>query len=231
MLRRTGLVIAPAILVAALFGTGIAGEGIEKNMVCSEKPFANTISLKFTWIKLQGGNSFFFREADIYNVWEKRIGFGIDTAIGSGDFFDVRPYATFSFGRAPVTLIAGYDAVSTGARFVEYGGFYPRKIGPVNIVAGLVNFSAVSPEARDYLDGVVSITTPLSETHSAGVDLEETHRWDGKADNLFAGPVLHSRIGAFILTTRFQLERHLSPGPGKDNYIAFVGLRIPFNAF
>jgi hypothetical protein len=230
MLRITSLVLAPAILLTALFGTAAAGETLDKTKVCSNKPFANTINLKLTWIKIQGGNSFLFREADIYNVWENRIGFGIDTVIGSGNFFEVRPYATFTNGKVPLTLIVGYDADSTGGRYIEYGAFYPHNIGPLNVSAGLVNFSAVSPEARDYLDGSLSVTTFFNTTDSAGIDLEETHRWDGKADTLFAGPVLHSRIGPYILTTRFQLERRLSPLSGRDGYIAFVGLRIPFIA-
>jgi hypothetical protein len=229
MLRITSLFIVQAILLTALFNTSVAVEVPDQQRVCCEKPFDNTINLKHTWIKIEG-STFFVSEADIFTVWKKRIGFGIDTAIGSGNFYDVRPYATFSYGRVPLTWIVGFDAVGNGGRYVEYGVFYPQKIGKMNAVAGIVNFNAVSSEARDYLDGLVSVTTPLGMNYSAGVDLEVTHRWNGKADTLFAGPVLNSKIGTSVLRTRFQIERHWSPGSRIDGYIAFISLRIPFNA-
>lgn len=229
--RTSSLMIAPAILLMFLFRTAAYGEAPEKNVVCRDKPFANTINVKFTWVKVEGGNTFLFREADIYNVWEKRIGFGVDSVVGSGNFFEVRPYATFSNGRDPLTLIVGYDADSTGARFAEYGVLSQQNIGPLTVFPALVNFSAVSRGGGDYLEGSVIAITRLSTNHSAGVDLEEIHHWDGKADNLFAGPILISKISALSLTTRLQVERHLSSGSRGDNYIAFIGLRIPFDAF
>ena len=61
MIRSTSLAIAAAILLLALFATTVAGEGIEKGLVCNQQPIANTINLKFTWIKVQGGNLFFFQ--------------------------------------------------------------------------------------------------------------------------------------------------------------------------
>jgi hypothetical protein len=231
MLRIAGLVIALVLTLTFFSGTTAVCQVLAKNLACSEKPFDNTIYLKLTWYEVPGGGSLFVREADIYNVWERRFGFGIDSAIGSGDFFDVKPYVTFSNGTMPLTFIVGYDAASNGARYLEYGAFSPKKIGSLTAFAGLVNFSAVSPEARDYLDGVVSVAMPLNATYSAGLDLEVTHRWDGRGDSLLAGPALSAKIGALVLKTKFQVERHWPPGPGSDTYITFVGLRIPSNAF
>ena len=230
MLRKTSLVISLAILLTFLIKTSAAVEVPEQKRVCCEKPFDNSINLKHTWVKIEGDGTFFVSEVDIYTIWEKRIGIGIDTAVGSGHFYDVRPYATFSYGRVPLTWIVGFDVAGNGGRYAEYGAFYPLKIGPMNAVAGIVNFSALSTNASDYLDGLISMTVPLGTHYSAGVDLEETHRWNGKADTLFAGPVLNSRIGTLILRTRFQIERQWSPGSRIDGYITFISLRIPFNA-
>lgn len=223
------LVIAGVLAALVFFRAPAYGEDLEKSKFCDQKTFANSINLKFIWIKTLSHNSLFAEEADIYNVWEKRIGFGIDTTLASGNFFDVRPYATFSNGQLPAIFLVGYEAASTGARFVDYGMWYTLKARALDILLGAVNFSAVSPEARDYLDSFAGMTAPLG-AYSVGIDLEEIHRWNGKADTLFVGPALHSKIGVLTLTTRLLLEKRLSPGPGKDGYEASVGLRIPFDA-
>ncbi|HSB34621.1 MAG TPA: hypothetical protein VLG39_09210 [Nitrospirota bacterium] len=78
------LVIAGVLAALVFFLAPASGEDLEKSRFCDQKTFANSINLKFIWIKTLSHNSLFAEEADIYNVWKKRIGFGIDTTLASG---------------------------------------------------------------------------------------------------------------------------------------------------
>jgi hypothetical protein len=234
MLRKEGVVdrarIATATLVAVfLAGAGIAAQEDSRQEACGDRHFANSLSLKLTYVEV-GSRSDVVQEADAYAVWKDRVGFGIDTAVARGSFFEVKPYFTLSGGKLPLSLLLSYDANSGGARHAGYGGWYAPTVGRLHPLLEAVNYTALSREGRDYLDVVVAVNTPVGKTGFAGLEAEGTHRWNREADAFFVGPTLHSKVGSLTLTTKILYERHFVRGATLDGYSAFLALKIPFQA-
>lgn len=219
-----------ALILTFFATTAFAEDAAEKGH--GEKSFANSINLHFDWINVPAKGNFFNEGADIYTLWKKKVGIGIDaTASSSSSFFDIRPYLTVTNWKLPISAIIGYNAVSTGAQYVDYGIWYTPKIGQVNVFADIRNFSAVSSKANDYLDAFVDLTIPVNDRFSVGIDIEEIHQWNGKSDNLYIGPVIYTKLGTTTLMVRGELEKHWSPGSKQDGFNVRIAYKIPFAAF
>lgn len=215
--------MALAVFLSCISGIALAdsGQADACRINGSIKPY-------FEYIELGSAGTFTAVGADAYLLWKHKAGFGLDAKTGTSGFYDIRPYLTLSVGASPLSAIIGYDTVSTGADYLDYGVRYAPSFGQWNFFTDIRNFSAVSSEAKDYLDAFFELTTPISKTLSAGIVTEIIHQWNGDSDMLLIGPIVYKKIGSMTLMLRGEFENNHSPTDSKDGINIRIGINIPF---